>query len=356
MDNNEIKLLQQTAHTVRTLSADAIEKQKSGHPGLPLGAAEVGTFLYLKVMKHNPKNPNWMGRDRFVLSAGHGSMLQYSLLHLCGYDVSMDDIKNFRQLHSITPGHPEYGMTPGVETTTGPLGQGVATGTGMAIAQKYLSARFGKDLFNSKVYILAGDGCLMEGISSEAGSLAGTLGLNNLVIVYDANDICLDGPTEDCFKEDVAKRYEAYGFNVMQIDGYNFNEIESAFTEAQNEKQKPTLIIAKTVIGKYSPTRAGSNESHGKFLGTEMDGFKKAIGWPDTPFHIPEEVISYTASFQSQCTQYEKDWNERFEKMKSDNPATAELWNVFTNKVLPSDFEEQIWNLEIKPDQPTRKY
>ena len=184
MDKNEIGILQKIAHTVRALSADAIEKQKSGHPGLPLGAAEIGAFLFAKVLRHNPKNPDWMGRDRFVLSAGHGSMLLYSLLHLSGYDLSMDEIQNFRQLHSLTPGHPEFGETPGVETTTGPLGQGVAAGTGMAIAQKLLGARFGKDLFNAKIWVLAGDGCMMEGISSEAGSLAGTLGLNNLALIY----------------------------------------------------------------------------------------------------------------------------------------------------------------------------
>ena len=356
MDNNEMNLLQQTAHTVRALSADAIEKQKSGHPGLPLGAAEIGTYLYLNVMKHNPNNPNWMGRDRFILSAGHGSMMQYALLHLCGYDVSLDDLKNFRILHSKTPGHPEFGVTPGVETTTGPLGQGVAAGTGMAIAQKYLAARFGNDLFDSKIYILAGDGCMMEGISSEAGSLAGTLGLNNLIIIYDSNDICLDGPTEDCLTEDVAKRYEAYGFSVLQIDGYNFSEMESAFNTANNEKQKPTLIIAKTIIGKFSPTRAGSNESHGKFLGTEMEGFKKAIGWPDTPFHIPEEVKTYMESLTPKFENYEKQWNEKFDTMKSSDTSKADLWNRFVNKTLPEDFEEQIWNLNIEPNQPTRKY
>ncbi len=356
MNNLEKNILQNIAHTVRALSADAIEKQKSGHPGLPLGAAELGTYLYVNVMQHNPKNPNWMGRDRFVLSAGHGSMLQYALLHLCGYDISINEIKNFRLLHSKTPGHPEFGITPGVEVTTGPLGQGVAAGTGMAISQKLLAARFGEELFDSKIYILAGDGCLMEGISSEAGSLAGTLGLNNLVIIYDSNDICLDGPTDECFKEDVAKRYEAYGFNVRQIDGYNFEEMEDVFTIAKKEKRKPTLIIAKTIIGKYSPTRAGSNESHGNFLGSEMEGFKKSIGWPSTPFYIPEEVTNYMESLQSKFEQYEKEWDEKLKNIISNDPSKAELWKIFTDKLLPADFEEQIWNLDIKSDQPTRKY
>ncbi|OGU54973.1 MAG: transketolase [Ignavibacteria bacterium RBG_13_36_8] len=356
MNSDTIHILQKVAHNVRALSADAIEKQQSGHPGLPLGAAEIGTYLYLNVMKHNPKNPKWMGRDRFILSAGHGSMLQYALLHLCGYDISLEDLKDFRILHSKTPGHPEYGVTPGVETTTGPLGQGIAAGTGMAIAQKFLAARFGNDLFDSKIYILAGDGCMMEGIGSEAGSLAGTLGLNNLVIIYDSNDICLDGPTEDCFTEDIAKRYEAYGFNVFQIDGYNFFEMESAFKAAQSEKQKPTLIIAKTIIGRFSPTRAGSNESHGKFLGPEMKGFKNAIGWPDDPFHIPDEVKTYMESLIPKFEKYEKQWDEKFEKMKSNDSSKADLWNTFMNKTLPQDFEEQLWNLNIEPNQPTRKY
>lgn len=356
MNNKDKKILQKVAHTVRALSADAIEKQKSGHPGLPLGAAEIGTYLYANVMKHNPKNPNWMGRDKFILSAGHGSMLQYALLHLCGYDISIDDIKDFRLLHSKTPGHPEFGITAGVEVTTGPLGQGIAAGTGMAISQKLLAARFGEELFGSKIYILAGDGCLMEGISSEAGSLAGTLGLNNLVIIYDSNNICLDGPIDECFKEDVVKRYDAYGFNVRQIDGYNFEEMENVFEIAKKEKQKPTLIIAKTIIGKYSPTRAGSNESHGNFLGPEMKGFKKSIGWPDTPFYIPKEVTNYMKGLQSKFELYEKKWNDKYKNIIFNNPSKAELWKTFANKLLPVDFEEQIWNLYIKPDQPTRKY
>ena len=356
MKRQEKDILQQVAHTVRAISADAIEKQKSGHPGLPLGAAEIGTYIYTKVMKHNPKNPNWIGRDRFILSAGHGSMLQYALLHLCGYDITLDDIKDFRQLHSKTPGHPEFGITPGVEVTTGPLGQGIAAGTGMAISQKLLAARFGEELFDSKVYILAGDGCIMEGISSEAGSLAGTLGLNNLVIIYDSNDICLDGPTEECLKEDVAKRYEAYGFNVMRIDGYNFEEMENAFSIAKNENKKPTLIIAKTIIGKHSPTRAGSNKSHGNFLGSEMEGFKKSIGWPSNPFFIPEEVTKYMESLHSTFGNYEKDWNLDFEKLILNNHSKAELWDIYSNKNLPSDYEDQLWKLDIKPDQPTRKY
>ena len=356
MEHEEKNILQKIAHTVRALAADAIEKQKSGHPGLPLGAAELGTFIYAQAMKHNPKNPDWIGRDRFVLSAGHGSMLLYALLHLSGYDVSLDDIKDFRLLKSITPGHPELGVAPGVETTTGPLGQGVAAGTGMAIAQKLLAARFGDELFDSNIYILAGDGCMMEGISSEAGSLAGTLGLNNLVIVYDSNDICLDGPTDECFKEDIAKRYEAYGFKVFHVDGYDFDQMETVFNDAATEKDKPTLIIAKTVIGRHTPNREGTSKSHGNFLGSEMSGFKKAIGWPEEPFFIPDEVTAYFKNKNPQFEKYESDWNDKLDKMKSDDASKAELWDTFLNKKLPVDFEDQLWNLEIDPDQPTRKY
>lgn len=358
MTKDEKNTLQKIAHTIRALSADAIEKQQSGHPGLPLGAAEIGAFLYTKVLRHNPRNPKWVGRDRFILSAGHGSMFLYSLLHLCGYDLSLNEIKNFRLLGSLTPGHPEYGETPGVETTTGPLGQGVAAATGMAIAQKLLISRFGKELFDGKIWVLAGDGCIMEGISSEAGSLAGTLGLNNLVIIYDSNDVCLDGPTSECLTEDTAKRYEAYGFQVITIDGYDFDKMEEAFSNAREELKKPTLIIAKTIIGKYAPNRQGKNVSHGKFLGPEeMKLFKEAIGWPQEPlFYIPEEVKQYFNELQSVYRTYEEEWNKKFENMKSHSPKKAKLWEIFLDKKLPEDYEDELWNLPIEPDQPTRKY
>jgi len=358
MDNFEKQILQKIAHTVRALSADAIEKQKSGHPGLPLGAAEIGSFLFAKVLHHNPKNPKWVGRDRFILSAGHGSMLLYSLLHLCGYDLSIDDIKNFRQLHSSTPGHPEYGKTPSVETTTGPLGQGVAAGTGMAIAQKLLAARFGNELFNIKICVLAGDGDIMEGISSEAGSLAGTLGLDNLVLIYDSNNISLDGSTSECMLEDTAMRYKAYGFRVMTIDGYDFDKMEEAFSSAREEKNKPTLIIAKTIIGRHAPNVEGKNVCHGKFLGPEeIRLLKKEIGWPEKPlFYVPNEVREYFKNLQTTFHRYEEEWNAKFEKIISNDPQKAKLWHIFMEKKLPEDFEEQIWNIKLEPNQPTRKY
>ena len=358
MDINELNILQKIAHTVRALSADAIEKQKSGHPGLPLGASEIGAYLYAKVLRHNPENPDWMGRDRFVLSAGHGSMLLYSLLHLSGYDVSMDEIKNFRQLHSLTPGHPEHGETPGVETTAGPLGQGVAAATGMAIAQKLLAARFGDDLFSARIWALAGDGCLMEGISAEAGSLAGTLGLDNLTIIYDSNDICLDGPTRDCILEDTGKRYESYGFRVIRIDGHDLNEIEEAFKAAINESNCPVLIIAKTTIGKYAPNIQGKSAAHGKYLGAEeMKLFKSAIGWPEEPlFYVPPEVSEYFTQRRPALEKLESEWNDKLQKMQTVNPEKAALWKSSVEKRIPQDFEQRIWNLEIKPGQPTRRY
>ena len=358
MNEPEKSILQKVAHTVRALSADAIEKQQSGHPGLPLGAAEIGAYLFCRELRHNPVNPEWIGRDRFVLSAGHGSMILYSLLHLCGYGLTIQDLENFRQLHSRTPGHPEFGQTPGVETTTGPLGQGVAAGTGMAIAQKLLAARFGEELFNAKIWILAGDGCMMEGISAEAGSLAGTLGLNNLVVIYDANEICLDGPTREVMAEDTALRYKAYGFQVITIDGYDFDQIEKAFSLARSEAERPTLIIAKTVIGRYAPTMEGKSVCHGKHLGPdEMKKFKAAIGWPEEPlFHVPEEVRSYFLKLASTWAKQDLDWNERLAKMKEGDPHKQELWNVYLKKSLPDDLGEQIWNLDMQPDQSTRKY
>jgi len=356
MDETEAGNLERVAHTIRALSVDAIEKAQSGHPGLPLGAAEIGAFLFMKVLRHNPKNPDWPGRDRFVLSAGHGSMLLYSLLHLCGYELTMDDIKAFRQLHSRTPGHPEYGEAPGVETTTGPLGQGVACGVGMAIAQKLVAARFGSGLFDAKVWVLAGDGCLMEGVSSEASSLAGTLGLDNLVVMFDANKVCLDGPTHEVTLEDTAKRYEAYGFRVLEIDGYDWAQIETACTEARAECEKPVFLIVNTVIGKYAPTKQGTWKAHGGALGPdEIEGIKKAIGWTEPPFTVPEDVRAFCAKHLPGWEEQEAEWNARLETELQADPQKAALWQAFRNKTLPEDWDDQLWNLEIPKDLPTRK-
>ena len=357
MNHTEKELLQLIAHSVRALSADAIETQQSGHPGLPLGAAEIGAYLFAKELRYNPANPHWPGRDRFVLSAGHGSMLLYALLHLSGYNLGMEDLQQFRQLHSRTPGHPEYGATPGVETTTGPLGQGIAAATGMAIAQKLLTARFGADLFDAKIWVLAGDGCMMEGISSEAGSLAGTLGLDNLVLIYDANEVCLDGPTREVMAENTALRYEAYGFRVMTIDGHDFEQIAAAFKMARAESERPFLIIAKTVIGKHAPTMQGQSVCHGKFLGDdEMRLFKAEIGWPEKPlFHVPDAVREYFEKQQPCFQALEQDWNARLER-KREEAHWAAQWDLFQARKLPDDFQEQIWNLTMIPDQATRKY
>ncbi len=263
----------QLANAIRFLSMDAVQKAKSGHPGAPMGMADIAEVLWRGFLKHNPTNPKWADRDRFVLSNGHGSMLIYSLLHLSGYDLSIDDLKQFRQLHSKTPGHPEYGYAPGVETTTGPLGQGITNAVGMAIAEKTLAAQFnraGHDIVDHYTYVFLGDGCLMEGVSHEACSLAGTLGLGKLIAFYDDNNISIDGHVDGWFTDDTQKRFEAYGWQVIPaIDGHNPAQIEDAVKKAQAEKDKPTLIICKTIIGYGSPNKANSHDSHGAPLGDE---------------------------------------------------------------------------------------
>ena len=282
------------ANTIRGLALDAIDACNSGHPGLPLGCAEIFAVLYGRFLNHNPLNPKWAGRDRFILSAGHGSMGLYASLHIAGFEVKLDDLKAFRTLHSITPGHPECRETPGVETTTGPLGQGVATAVGMALAAKHLGARLHSPSAH-QVVALAGDGCMMEGICSEASSLAGHLKLDNLILIYDSNDICLDGATTECFTEDVGARYRAYGWNVTLIDGHNIDQIEQALESARSQTEKPSLIIAKTTIGKGSPTYQGSSEAHGKAFGKEeSSATKSALGLPsDALFFVPDEVKTF---------------------------------------------------------------
>jgi transketolase len=354
MNPAEQKILQKVADTIRVLSAEAVEKAECGHPGLPMGCAEIGAFFFSKILRHNPKNSAWMGRDRFVLSAGHGSLFLYTLLHLSGYDLSLEQIKNFRQLHSQTPGHPEYGDAPGIETTTGPLGQGIAAATGMALAQKLLAARLGSELFNAKIWALGGDGCMMEGISSEAGSFAGHLSLGNLVLIYDSNGICLDGPTSECFTENTALRYEAYGWRVLTINGHDFNEIEQAFTAARDESTKPTLIVAHTIIGKGSPKKQGTNAAHGAKLGAEeVAALKKTLNWPEEAFYIPQEVRDWFAKLQPTFAGYEAEWNKKLDAFKAD-PERAKLWDIFYHRRLPENFEEIIWNLDIEPDKATR--
>ena len=284
----------QSANAIRALSMDAVQKAKSGHPGAPMGMADIAQVLWCDFLKHNPGNPKWFNRDRFVLSNGHGSMLIYSLLHLTGYDLSNDDLQQFRQLDSKTPGHPEYGYTPGVETTTGPLGQGLANGVGMAIAEKTLGAQFnreGHEVVDHNTYVFVGDGCLMEGISHEVCSLAGTLNLGKLIVFYDDNGISIDGEVQEWFADDTSKRFDAYGWQVLSVDGHDPEAISDAIKQGISEITRPTLIGCKTIIGFGSPKKQGTNGIHGSPLGDEeVAATREALDWPHAPFVIPEEI------------------------------------------------------------------
>jgi transketolase len=304
------------ANAIRALAMDAVQKANSGHPGMPMGMAEIAETLWNHHLRFNPANPAWPDRDRFVLSNGHGSMLQYALLHLAGYDLPMEELKRFRQLHSKTPGHPENGITPGVETTTGPLGQGVSNAVGMAIAERLLAAEFnrpGHEIVDHHTYVFLGDGCLMEGISHESCALAGTLGLGKLIAFYDDNGISIDGHVEGWFSDDTPKRFEAYRWHVVRgVDGHDFAAIEKAIQEALEVTDKPSLICCKTVIGKGSPNKAGSHESHGAALGDkEVVATREAIGWKSPPFEIPKDVYEGWDG-HARGAKLEGDWNARF--------------------------------------------
>jgi len=334
----EKEIYQLSINTIRSLVIDAVQKANSGHPGMPMGCAPVAYRLYSKHMKHNPANPKWLNRDRFVLSAGHGSMLLYSILHLCGYKISLDDIKNFRQWKSITPGHPEYRMAPGVETTTGPLGQGFSNAVGIAIAQEYLGSLFNKDdikILNHFIYGICSDGDLMEGISHEAASLAGHLKLGKLIFFYDDNGITIDGKTSLAFSEDIKKRFEAYGWQVLNVNDVNdLNQIDTAVESAQKEKHKPTLIITKTHIGFGSPNKQDSASSHGAPLGEdEVKLTKKNLGWDENKyFFIPDDVADHFKEMKSTFSNYESDWNKLFETYKKKYTADAKQFlKVFSN-------------------------
>jgi transketolase len=322
--------IQSAATAVRVLAMDAVQKAKSGHPGLPMGCAELGVILYGEILKHVPQEPQWINRDRFVLSAGHGSMLLYSLLHLSGYPLSLEDIKNFRQLGSKTPGHPEYGRTAGVETTTGPLGQGIANAVGMAIAERMLGAAFNTDkkVIDHYTYVLAGDGDMMEGISAEASSLAGHLGLSKLIVFYDSNRITIEGSTNLAFSEDVSKRYQAYGWQTLEGDAYDIEGILKLVETARRESARPSLILLHSVIAKGSPNMAGSHETHGAPLGEEeVAATKKALGVPEEPFHIPEGALSYFRSKQEGWKQTYRSWQELFEAWSKENPEKRKAWD-----------------------------
>ncbi len=304
------------ANAIRALAMDAVQKANSGHPGMPMGMAEIAEVLWNHHLRHNPANPKWADRDRFVLSNGHGSMLLYALLHLTGYALPMEEIKRFRQLHSMTPGHPEFGMTPGVETTTGPLGQGLGNAVGMALAEKLLAAEFnrpGHNIVDHRTYVFLGDGCLMEGISHEACSLAGTLGLGKLMAFYDDNGISIDGHVDGWFTDDTPKRFEAYGWHVVRnIDGHDVNAVDAAIEESSRVGDRPSLICCKTIIGKGSPNKAGSHDSHGAALGEkEVAATRQNIGWNYPPFEIPADIYAGWNA-RSKGTAREADWNSRF--------------------------------------------
>ena len=312
------------SNAIRFLSIDAVEKAKSGHPGAPMGMADIAYVLWKKFLKHNPCNPDWLNRDRFVLSNGHGSMLLYSLLHLTGYSVSIDDLKNFRQLFSITPGHPECDITPGVETTTGPLGQGLANGVGMAIAEKSLAREFNKPdlkIIDHSTYVFAGDGCMMEGVSHESCSLAGTLGLNKLIVFYDMNKISIDGDTSLAYTEDIKKRFQSYDWNVIDnIDGHNFKSIEKSIRNAKKERTRPTLICMRTKIGYGSPNKEGTSSVHGAPLGPDETILtRQALNWPYKPFEIPKSIYKHWDCKLS-GKKFELEWNNLLKNYRKSYP------------------------------------
>lgn len=337
MSFNEIDQL--AVNSIRTLSIDAIERANSGHPGLPMGAAPMAYVLWTRFMKYNPKNPEWFDRDRFVLSAGHGSMLLYSLLHLTGFDVSLEDLQSFRQWGSKTPGHPEFGHTPGVDATAGPLGQGISMAVGMAMAERFLAGKFNQpnhEIINHHTYVIVGDGDLMEGVASEAASLAGHLGLHKLIVLYDSNDISLDGPTNWSFTENVADRYRAYGWNVLRVEnGNDLNEIEAAIAQAGQETARPTLIEVKTIIGFGAPNKQGTKAAHGEPLGSdEAAQAKAAYAWPHHPFHVPEEVRDLFAQMTAKGQAAEKAWNEAMERYGHEfSDAAQQLINAIHGRV-----------------------
>lgn len=333
-ENMNIKALEKMALSIRALSMDAVQKANSGHPGMPMGIAELGALIYGEILMHNPKNAEWPNRDRFVLSAGHGSMLLYSLLHLSGYAVGLEDLKNFRQLESLTPGHPEYGHTEGVETTTGPLGQGIGNAVGMAIAEKMLAETFNTEkhkIVDHYTYALAGDGCMMEGIASESASIAGHLGLGKLIVFYDANRITIEGSTDLAFTEDVLKRFEAYGFQALSGDAYDINGMNDLIKQAKAETSRPSLILLKSIIGKFSPNLAGSEKTHGAALGEEECKLtKKALGiTEDDMFYVDPEVAPYIEQKQSEWDQAYESWQELFKAWAEANPELKQKWDKF---------------------------
>ena len=336
---------QQLANAIRVLSMDAVQKAKSGHPGAPMGMADIAEVLWRDFLKHNPTDPNWADRDRFILSNGHGSMLIYSLLHLTGYDLPINELQNFRQLHSKTPGHPEYGYTPGVETTTGPLGAGVSNAVGMAIAEKTLAAQFnreGHNIVDHNTYVFLGDGCLMEGISHEACSLAGTLGLGKLIAFWDDNGISIDGEVEGWFTDNTPARFEAYGWHVVSVDGHNPEAIAAAIAEAKSITDKPSMICCKTIIGFGSPNKEGTHDCHGAPLGDEeIAATREKLNWSHAPFEIPSDIYADWDQKEKGGAE-QSSWNEKFAAYQAAHPAlAAEFERRVIKGDLPAEFEEK---------------
>ncbi len=347
-----------SVNAIRVLSADAVQKANSGHPGLPLGSAAMAYELWAKHMKHNPKNPKWPNRDRFILSGGHGSTLLYSLLHLFGYgDLSIDDLASFRQLNSLTPGHPEYGHTVGVEATTGPLGAGMAMAVGMAMAEEHLAVKFNKDgypVMDHYTYVLGGDGCMMEGISSEAFSLAGTLGLNKLIVLYDSNKISIEGDTEIAFTEDVRKRFDAFGFQTLVVeDGNDLAEIGAAIEAAKADKTRPTMITVKTKIGFGSP-KEGMASAHGEPLGADnVAAMREKLGWSHTDaFFVPEDVYDNFKAIAEKNAAIEEEWNHMFTNYGKEYPEMKELWDKYHDEAIAKGLldNEEFWSYPDKPE------
>jgi len=358
---SESNLDQLCINSIRVLAIDAVQKANSGHPGMPMGMAPIAYLLWTRFMRYNPANPHWFGRDRFVLSAGHGSMLLYAVLYLTGYDLPLEQIKQFRQLGSITPGHPEYGVTPGVETTTGPLGQGVGNGIGMALAAKHLRARFERDdsgLFDHRVFGICGDGDLMEGVSSEAASIAGHLGLGNIIYIYDDNHITIDGGTELSFDENVTERFNAYGWHTQAVDDANdLGAVARAIENAIAEQNRPSLIRVRSHIGYGSPNRQDTSKAHGQALGVEeVKLTKRFYGWPEEPaFYVPDEALKHFRECGARGREHESDWNGRFERYAKAHPAAAAEFKSMLAGELPAGWDAELPQFTPKDTLATRE-
>lgn len=353
------QILTKVANTIRGLAMDAVQKADSGHPGLPMGCAELGAYLWGCVLRYNPKDPKWLNRDRFILSAGHGSMLLYAALHLSGYDLSLEDLKNFRQLHSKTPGHPESLDTPGVETTTGPLGQGLGNAVGQALGLKILGTHFNTDkhkVFENKVYTLISDGCIMEGVTSEVSSLAGHLKLDNLIAIYDSNHVTLDGPLSENCSENTKMRYQSYGWEVFEVDGNDLDDIHRVFQKAAVNQDRPRLIIAHTIIGKGSPHKEGTSKAHGSPLGPdEVKATKIALGIPEEPFYVPQAVYDFFKKKLSQDAAQEEEWKKTFDAWGRANPARLKEFEAMHQMHIPADIEQKLQAVQIPSPIAGRK-